>query len=55
MVGWPWQAAVDVVTHQHIAKSLMDEYGFEVKGVPTVVVLRPGPDGKKTLEVYVEY
>eukprot|EP00038_Savillea_parva_P002664 m.116327 g.116327 ORF g.116327 m.116327 type:complete len:514 (+) comp10914_c0_seq2:331-1872(+) len=46
-------AAVDVVTHQHIAQSLMQEYGFEVKGVPTVIILKPSPDGKKKeMEVY---
>eukprot|EP00035_Acanthoeca_spectabilis_P039263 m.60670 g.60670 ORF g.60670 m.60670 type:complete len:463 (-) comp9518_c0_seq2:2369-3757(-) len=45
-------AAVDVVTHQHIAQSLMKDYGFEVKGVPTVIILKPGPDGKKELVQY---
>eukprot|EP00037_Helgoeca_nana_P014060 m.130258 g.130258 ORF g.130258 m.130258 type:complete len:492 (-) comp22370_c0_seq1:209-1684(-) len=45
-------AAVDVVNHKHIADSLMKEYGFEVKGVPTVIMLKPGPDGKKELVKY---
>jgi hypothetical protein len=49
---WPLQAAVDVVNHKHIADSLMKEYGFEVKGVPTVIMLKPGPDGKKELVKY---
>ena len=43
----------DTVCSLAVAKALMDDYKFEVKGVPTVVVLRPGPDGKKTLEMFV--
>lgn len=52
LLGFFFQAAVDVVTHQHIAQSLMKDYGFEVKGVPTVIILKPGPDGKKELVQY---
>eukprot|EP00040_Diaphanoeca_grandis_P027616 m.157449 g.157449 ORF g.157449 m.157449 type:complete len:549 (-) comp31056_c2_seq1:79-1725(-) len=45
-------AAVDVVNHQHISKALQDKYKFEVKGVPTIVILKPKANGKKTLVVY---
>jgi hypothetical protein len=40
-------AAVDVEKNRDLATSIMQEYGFEIKGVPTIVVLKPKANGKK--------
>eukprot|EP00048_Salpingoeca_helianthica_P020673 m.7896 g.7896 ORF g.7896 m.7896 type:complete len:347 (+) comp5116_c0_seq1:101-1141(+) len=48
-------AAVDVEKHRDLAGSLQQTYGFEVKGVPTIIVLKPNaakPGAKKEKIAY---
>ena len=48
MVGF---AAVDVEKNQNIAGQLMQAFGVEVKGVPTIVVLKPKKNGQGMTKV----
>ena len=49
MVGF---AAVDVEKNQAIAGQLMQAFGVEVKGVPTIVILKPKQNGKGMAKVW---
>jgi len=40
-------AAVDVEKANPLARALEQAYGFTVKGVPTIVILRPQANGSK--------
>ncbi len=48
MVGF---AAVDVEKNQAIAGQLMQAFGVEVKGVPTIVILKPKQNGQGMTKV----
>ncbi len=48
MVGF---AAVDVEKNQAIAGQLMQAFGVEVKGVPTIVILKPKQNGQGMAKV----
>jgi thioredoxin-like negative regulator of GroEL len=48
MVGF---AAVDVEKHQQIAGQAMQAFGVEVKGVPTIVILKPQKNGRGKTKV----
>jgi hypothetical protein len=44
--------AVDIEKHRSVAEKVIQKYGINVNGVPTIVLLKPKLDGSKELIVY---